>query len=828
MAQHKKDYVLSWERDQIEKYEVLFPVYKKYAETLQRILENVARKYAPFAVVQSRPKSIASFAEKIQRKRVLYKNPLKDMTDLCGARVITHTQDEVRNICGFIEKNFEIDWENSIDVTQRLKPAEFGYRSVHYIVLFRPGVFPAKNIDVEIAKELFGLKAEVQVRTLLEHAWADFTHERTYKCAFKIPEKWQRELAGIAAMLEGADKEFLRIDSELKVYASNYGNYMSKDRIRHESDILEEVLKYDRHDLGLVSRIGKLAMTVGDWKKAIKIFSPYVNADHQPILRDLGVSLCKWHKDKPKGRAYRQGQKYLEAACALNNRDVDALASLAGTWKGIDEDKVRQFYRQAFEIDPTDSYPLVNFLDYEISFHRDVSSISCVKPIIEAAIQRCRKQLEVGTNLPWGFYSLGKLYLYLNKPYDSLSAYAKAMTLSTDNWMLDTSLNSLKRIEVVQEKLYGYPWVHKLLQLGKALRFGKSDALKNELKKKAQPVLRPVVIVAGGCDKSIEKQMRSYRQMCLGAFRNFKGTVMSGGIASGVSGLVGELQRAYPKNIHTIGYVPKTIPSDVVLDRRYSEIRITQGEDFTPLESLQMWIDLALSGVNPAEVKVLGINGGANSAFEYRLALAFGASVAVIKDSGGEAGKLLLDSDWANSGRLFHFPADAMLLKSFINYGNHQLQPKAIREKIARAFHENHRRVKSTELHKGDLSMADWDKLPENLKDSNRQLADSIEEKLETIGYVIKKSETNKIKPLNFRQAELEKLSEMEHARWVIERLLDGWKIGEVKDVQKKISPYLVSWQELPENVKEWDRMFVRKIPQFLEEAGLVIRKQRL
>jgi len=47
-------------------------------------------------------------------------------------------------------------------VNQRLKPTEFGYRSVHYVVQFKEGIFPNKDIPIKIPKELFGLKAEIK------------------------------------------------------------------------------------------------------------------------------------------------------------------------------------------------------------------------------------------------------------------------------------------------------------------------------------------------------------------------------------------------------------------------------------------------------------------------------------------------------------------------------------------------------------------------------------------------------------------------------------------------------------------------------------------
>ena len=52
----------------------------------------------------------------------------------------------------------------------------------------------------------------------------------------------------------------------------------------------------------------------------------------------------------------------------------------------------------------------------------------------------------------------------------------------------------------------------------------------------------------------------------------------------------------------------------------------------------------------------------------------------------------------------------------------------------------------------------------------------------------------------------------MEHARWNAERWLAGWRLGK-KDLIKKTSPWLLPWEELPDEIKEFDRQAVREIP---------------
>ncbi len=821
-----------WACDQIEQYRLVYPRYKKYGQVLQQVLEKVAIAFAPLAIVQTRPKSMTSFAEKAIRKKNKYRDPLLRMTDLCGGRIITQTPTEVEVISKFIEEHFEIDRGNSVDVSQRLKPTEFGYRSIHYIVQFKRGVFPTKKIPVEIPEELYPdeaspMKAEIQVRTTLEHAWAAFAHDRMYKSTFTIPPKWQRELAVLAGMLEEVDHSFSRIQAGLQTYEASYGAYMSEEQMRNEMEILETVRTCDPQNVVLAHRIGKLAMSLGDWEKARDIFLIFVETDFQPLLRDLGVVLCRIYAQKPDGEEYRQGQKYLEMATTTPNQDADALASLAGTWKNIDEKRARELYQQAFEVDPSDPYPVSNFLVYEIVDRRDLTPVSMMAPAIQNAMQRCRDQADVGMNLPWAFYNLGLFHLLLGQPYESLAAFAKAIQLTNSEWMLETSRRLLERLAVVQDTLPGYLWVCNLLLIGRAVKFPNETVLQ-QIKVRASDFIKPhsgpVVIVAGGTDARVNPQMQDYRDLLIEAFRDFNGIVISGGTSGGISGLVGNAQQAYPKTIRTIGYVPSLIPANVTIDNQYSQIIYTKGKGFSILEALQYWIDLLAQGMDPLQVKLLGINGGAITAAEYRLALALGATVAIVDGSGREAAKLFQDDNWATSEKLICVPADAMTIRAFIGGGNPPMRDP-VREEIAKAIHSAYRLEQTRRKPGQDPSLAVWEKLPSDLKESNRLQADDITRKLSQIGCSLHMVKDGTPQSFTFTAREVEILAEMEHGRWAAEKLNDGWKWASEKDLAAKASPYLVSWAKLPDDVKEWDRETVRKIPQFLANVGMEIRR---
>ena len=826
----------AWVAENVERYAKVYDDYKLYADVLAKVLAGAAKKLAPLAIVQARSKAIPSFAEKIIRKRHLYKDPLADMTDLCGGRVITHTAEQVRAVCRFIQEHFLIDEENSDDVSQRLRPAEFGYRSVHYIASFKPGEFPTKDIAVEIPDVLFqgkdpagrALKAEIQVRTVLEHAWADVSHDMTYKAGLKVPLKILRDFAAIAAVLEGTDREFARLHDALRAYTSEYGKYLPPKEIQAEIENLELVLRHDRDNAELATRIAILAMALSDWQKAVDVLKPYESSGCQPALRTLGTAMCKLHGGRIESPGFLDGRRMLEEAAKPPYKDPEALGALADTWRAEDEDRARTLYRQAFELDPTQPTCLANFLEYEISCQRNNAVISLVAPTIAAACGRCRNQIEAGVNLPWAYLQLAKFRLLLGQPYDSLAALGKAIERSTSPFMLAAAMDSLKRLRVIADKLPGYEWVEKLLLLGQAVKY--PEEIPSALAKirdlatpDCPPIRGPVAIVAGGCDRSVEQQMQDYRQLLIEAFKDFTGTVFSGGTTQGISGLVGNVRRRHGDRLHAVGYIPQNVPADATVDRdagRYDEIRRTDGSGFSPLEPLQNWIDLVAAGIAPSEVKLLGINGGTIAAAEYRIAAALGARVALVEKSGREAAKIFTDPDWEGSPNLVAMPADAMTIRAFVGYGKSKLSAETC-DAISQGIHDAYRRNKSQPS--ADPSMADWAHLRDDLKNSNRDQANHIFEKLREIGCTVEPVASGGPMPFEFSPQEIERLAEMEHGRWNAERLLDGWRYGPSKNLARKISPYLVPWAELPDSVKEWDRDAVMEIPVLLAKVGMHI-----
>lgn len=115
-----------------------------------------------------------------------------------------------------------------------------------------------------------------------------------------------------------------------------------------------------------------------------------------------------------------------------------------------------------------------------------------------------------------------------------------------------------------------------------------------------------------------------------------------------------------------------------------------------------------------------------------------------------------------------------------------------------------------------------WPELADALKDSSRAQARHIGVKLRSIGCVIAPLRNWQAKDFQFTEKEMDSLGAMEHDRWMQEKLAAGWTLGDEDRVLKR-DPHLVPMEELPPEVAEVDRNFVRAIPAMLAAVGLEI-----
>ncbi len=135
-------------------------------------------------------------------------------------------------------------------------------------------------------------------------------------------------------------------------------------------------------------------------------------------------------------------------------------------------------------------------------------------------------------------------------------------------------------------------------------------------------------------------------------------------------------------------------------------------------------------------------------------------------------------------------------------------------DRLARTVHETY----LSEVSEGP-SAVPWERLPETYRESCRRQADHIHVKLARLGLVARSGAD--LSMLNPTEEQVEDLSRLEHWRWCVDRWLDGWTLGATKDVLARTTPHLRPYDELSEEIKEFDRRAVRNMRNLLERAGL-------
>ena len=187
--------------------------YKDFAKSLAGLIENLlSHQKIQTVSVSFRAKDISSLAGKLRRPDKSYDN-LTDITDLAGVRVTAYFADDVDLIAKMLSAEFSVDESSSIDKRRYENPNQFGYLSLHYVLSFN-----SNRSDLAEYRKFAGLKCEVQVRSILQHAWAEIEHDLGYKSTNGVPALLRRKFARIASLLELADDEFCSIRRDLSAY----------------------------------------------------------------------------------------------------------------------------------------------------------------------------------------------------------------------------------------------------------------------------------------------------------------------------------------------------------------------------------------------------------------------------------------------------------------------------------------------------------------------------------------------------------------------------------------------------------------------------------
>lgn len=210
-----------------EWYEANIDNYKTLAESVVAVLKTALKsKSISYVDIPFRHKDKKSFLKKLKGKS--YKS-YTDMTDLAGIRVITLVERDVEEVGSLINQLFSVHAEDSVNKSASLGENKVGYRSVHHVCdIGSQRSSLLENFPLE------GLSFEIQVRTALEHAWAEIEHDRGYKLDGELPSHLKRRFALLSGLLESADLEFNRLTLEIEDYAKDVAQKLKSDNLDFE------------------------------------------------------------------------------------------------------------------------------------------------------------------------------------------------------------------------------------------------------------------------------------------------------------------------------------------------------------------------------------------------------------------------------------------------------------------------------------------------------------------------------------------------------------------------------------------------------------------
>lgn len=851
MSEEKKQISGPELQRQVAEYSRRRPEYETYAQALKRVLEKARKASFPDAFVQAREKSVSSFAEKAVRKYEKYPDAVNQLTDLCGGRVIVQTLDQVKAVRKFIDTNFAVLEADEKGVS--LGEDRFGYRDMHYLVRLIPEKASRLGFTPEEINAIGDKTTEIQIRTWVQHAWADTLHDRMYKTKLRYPAAFRREGSLLAAIMEDGDRAFNRLAGDIDGMLANFNAYASQKEVERELDVQKLIFSTadDKRKPEIALQIARLLAPQGDYAGVTAQLSPYADVPSPlgcAIRSELGFALCQLHRTAPQSPEYQQGQAYLQRVVD-DGRDrtcenipdlrrktstlARALARLAWTYEAADADahKARACFREALELEPANPYYLADVIGHEISYSRRQDFVGAMPASIRQAIATCQEHLRNGTEMPFAAFTAGRLHLLLGESDVALGEYARGIrhvmtcTACTPPNVLAAEKQWLILVTKPDPLSGGYSWAMELLRLAEFLQGagGKSQNPSGTLK-------TPVLIVTGGAASLKKDQADLLRPMLVKAFTGFTGTIYSGGTRVGVPGCVGDAAEAIgprgQRPFMLAGYLPRVRPDDAPEDERYDQ-RVKCGEKgFSPEQILKNWADILAAGIPPDEIRVLGFGGGSLSAVEYRIALGLGALVGIVEGSGGTAEAMLKDELWASSTNLISLPCDPASIRALVQPPRARPELNAATvEKMGMAFHEEYRRNNSGEL---PDNMQTWDSLKETFRKANLEQAKYSVQILEACGFEVVPVPVPDKAAVTFTDTEVNRMAELEHGRWNVERLLQGWRLGP-RDNDKKFHNCLVPWSDdktLTEKIKGFDRAAVRKFPEVLARAGLEVRRK--
>lgn len=199
--------------------QALIERYKHLEKFVSERLHNIFADSGLMIHVTHRIKTPDSIKGKLDRKPNEYSS-IYEIYDILGFRVICYMSTDVDLAAKLIADKFRVDWNRSKDKRKIIDARSFGYLALHYVCALP-----------ENESELSDLWFEIQIKTILQHCWAEIEHDLGYKSEFEVPRDIRRSFSKAASLLETADDIFVYIRKSLNEYRIKIKQDIENDKL---------------------------------------------------------------------------------------------------------------------------------------------------------------------------------------------------------------------------------------------------------------------------------------------------------------------------------------------------------------------------------------------------------------------------------------------------------------------------------------------------------------------------------------------------------------------------------------------------------------------
>ena len=311
-----------WVGVQVPRFAEIRPRYAVYADFLGAVLRQGCGQLALWQSSKRERRPSPASRRRILRKRKSYAHPKAPAVRTPGPhdgplRRAGHrpTSDQVHAVCRSSKRR-----STSMRPTAKTSAGAAPHRvRLPVGALHRAGQSGKtprpRASTIPVPPEVLGLKAEIQVRTLLEHAWADIGHEMTYKTEVKVPGRIHRQFAGGGGgagrrgpSIRRLGERHGRVQVQLRRLSPTEGSG-GRDRPAPHRALVRRRTTWTWPSRSPSLHFHRSARDGLGSPAALR------GPAHQGVQRVRGVALTEMHWDDPRSKEYIEGRRSLEAAC---------------------------------------------------------------------------------------------------------------------------------------------------------------------------------------------------------------------------------------------------------------------------------------------------------------------------------------------------------------------------------------------------------------------------------------------------------------------------------------------------------------------------------